>query len=310
MAVPVNLYVADSTPSALPVAGVAVGIYDPTSLVQVAYGLSDAAGRTAFLLPGLADGQSYEARFFKIGYLFTNPQLIKVYEPTNDALPNGFYATATQLGVFGAPIDPRVCRCVGRFLNYQNQPVANALVRLSSDADLRKKTPEMVDGNAVTPASLEARTDPNGFVVLDLLRTGEYFITFAGEDDETWNFKVPDRPTANLFDLIHPYPISLVWGGSVTTLSMKPGDITQVDVTVLFSDYVSRSKQLHDIICFTSSDQTLADVAYLGHLGQLGITARAEGVVTVTAGVAPGLYPHRVPDYSISAPVLTVTIAP
>jgi hypothetical protein len=310
MAVPVNLYVNDSTPSAAPIAGVTVGVYDPSDMSQVTIGTSDTDGIVSLLLPGSVEGTSYEVRFFKTGYVFSNPRLLIIYEPEDPVAPNGFGVVGTQFGVFNAPLDPRVCRCVGRFLNYQNQPVANAMVRLTTDADLRKKTPKIVDGNAISSSSMEARTDQNGFVVLDLLRTGEYFITFSGEDDETWNFKVPDRPSANLFDLIHPYPISLTWGEGVDTLSVALGATVLLPVSVLFSDFVSRSKDLHDIISFTPSDQIIADTMYIGHEGALSVVGKAPGQFTVAAGIVPDLYPRRVPDYSLSAQMLTVTITP
>lgn len=308
MAVPVNIYAVDSTPQASAVSGVAVGIYDPATLVQVAYGLTDSNGMAPFFLPGSLDGQSYEARFFKIGFLFTNPQLISIYEPEALTTPNGFQTVASQVGVFGAPLDPRVCRCAGRFLNYQNQPVVNALVRVAQDADLLKKTPKIVDSNAIAPSVLETNTDQNGFVVLDLLRMGEFFITFAGEDDALWNFKVPDRPTANLIDLIHPYPISLTWGLVGTSFTISVTQLTLIPVSVLFSDYVTRTNELQKIIQFMNSDASVIDLVFLSRESKIGITGRAPGSATVSVQVVPDLFPRRIPDYSIQASVLSVTV--
>ena len=309
MAVPANFYVVDATPQANPIAGVAVGIYDPTTFAQVALGVTDAGGRASFLLPGSGAGQPYEARLFKMGFLFTNPQLIQVYEPEVPATPNGFQAVGTQVGVFGVPLDPRVCRVVGRFLNYQNQPVANGLVRFAQDVDLLKKTPKVIDGNAIMPSAMEVQTDQNGFVVVDLVRGGEFFVAFAGEDDETWNIKIPDRPTVNLLDLIHPYPVALTWSDPGPVF-VTPGQLLLIDVTVMFSDYVSRAKELQDIVQFINSDETIIDLVYLAKTGQIGITGKAPGSAVVSAQPVADLFPRRVPDYALQSTALSVTVTP
>jgi hypothetical protein len=205
MAVPVNIYVEEDSLLHPPVPDVSVAAFDPLTMTQVAVGVTDADGRASFLLPG----GTYEVRFFKAGFSFSNPKSLAVTEPAVPESPNGFSVSALPFGVFGVPIDPRLCRCVGRFVNYQNQPVPNSMVRITMNEDLTQKGPKVVDGNMVSPSSMEVRTDQNGFVAVDLLRTGQYWLVFAGEEEEPWSFTVPDRPNANLIELIHPQPVSL-----------------------------------------------------------------------------------------------------
>lgn len=308
MSVPVNVYIVDSSSQANPVVGATLCIFDPATLAEITMGVSDSNGKVSLLLPGMQDGQTYEARFFKMGYVFPNPMRLVVFEPAVPETPNGFSAVGTQFGVFGLPIDPRLCRCVGRFLDYTNQPVVNGIVRISSDADLKKKTPMVVDGNLIASGGMELHTDNNGFISVDLLRSGEYFITLTGETEETWNFKVPDTQTANLIDLIHPYPVSLTWGIEGTQVVVAVGQQIFIPLSVTFSDFIARSSELQDMLQFMNSDETTIDLVYMSLQGQLAVTGKALGQATISVEMLPDLFPRRVPDYSINAPVLAVTV--
>lgn len=309
MAVPVNIYIEEDSVLHPPLQGVAVAVLDPQTMTLVAIGSSDADGRAAFLLPG----GTYEARFFKAGIAFTNPKSLEVNEPALPESPNGFSVSGLPFGVFGVPVDPRLCRCVGRFVNYQNQPVANSLVSISMDADLTQKSPKVVDGSMVSPSSMEVRTDQNGFVVLDLLRTGKYWVVFAGEEEEPWSFTVPDRASANLIELIHPQPVSLTYDQGVAPgnqVSVQVGSILLVPLSVFFSDYQSHLNGLDAIIEFTNTASEFADVVFQSNIAQLVIRGKQAGATTVTVAARAGLFPNRLPDYTLSAPVLNVTVTP
>jgi hypothetical protein len=268
----------------------------------VAQGVTDQDGIAALSLPA----GTYELRFFKVGLLFSNPFAIPVVE---DGFVNEFEIHGMQVGNFGVPADTRLCRCVGRFVDFQNQPVPNAMVRISAPIDLLEKNPKVVDGNAVMRSSLEVRTNDSGYVVLDLLRGGFYWLTFAGEEDEPWNLAVPDRQTANLIDLIHPYPVSLVWDSEVSSLSMVANETVQMNFTVTFSDFQTRSAELQDVLQFLNSAPDVIDLAYQTS-GSLAITGRAPGDAVIQAKTVDDLFPKRVPDYSLQAPPLSVTVIP
>lgn len=309
MAVPVNIYVEEDSLLHPPVPGVVVAVFNPLTMEAVAYGTTDQDGMAAFLLPG----GSYEARFFKAGFSFSNPKSVAVTEPAVPESPNGFTATALPVGVFGVPIDPRLCRCVGRFVNFQNLPMPNMMIRIAAEADLTQKTPKVVDGNMVGPSAMEVRTDQNGFVSLDLLRTGKYWAIFAGEEDELWSFVVPNRPNANLVELIHPQPVSLSYDQTVAPgnqVTVQAGSFLFVPFTVLFSDYQEHLVGIDSIIEFTNSAGDIADITFQSNVSRLLVKGLAAGTLTVSVAVRPGLFPNRLPDYSISAPVLNVTITP
>jgi hypothetical protein len=297
----VNVVVREDSPAQLPLAGVTVTVVVPTLYVVSGQATTDEDGIASFTLPAT----SFELRFFKMGVVFKNPVLIA---PVEDGLVNEFDYFGTIVSSFGVPADPRLCRCVGRFLDYANQPVRNAMVRLATSMDLKEKQPKVVDGNFIMPASMEFRTDDDGYLKVDLLRGGGYWVAFAGEDDELWNFLVPDRPTANLTDLIHPYPVSLTWQlEDGVDLTVAKNASLQVPFSVAFSDYQTRSDELQELLQFLNSDDAIIDLAYQAS-GSVVITGRSPGTATVTPGLKPDLFPKRVPDYSLAAPILQVTV--
>jgi hypothetical protein len=311
MTVPVDIFVKDDSPGTNPIANVSVSVVDPGTLAVIATALSDVNGRAVFSLPGsVLPGTGYEVRFFKLGVTFRNPAQILVEDPPVSALANQFDMSGTLL-VLPAATDPRVCRCTGRFMSFSNTPIAGATVRIMARAESGYQVPKIVDGNIVSAESMALQTDADGFVTVDLVRGSQYFITFSGEDDVVWNILVPDRSSVNLIELIHPAPMQLVWDplvavGNAVTLAV--GATLVVPFTMIFSDYEETGKGAVKWISFLNSDDALADVGFSD--GMMSITAKSAGVVNVTTQMLPNLKPTRVPDYSISAPTLVVTITP
>jgi len=309
MSVAVDIFVKDDSVSPAPIAGVVVGVLDAVTLVPVAMATTDGAGRAAFLLPGaVTPGLAYEVRLFKLGVRFANPVAIQVVEPV--VTTNKFDMSGTLLAL-SAATDPRLCRCSGRFMSFSNTPIVGATLRFMAMAESGFQTPKIVDGNIISAESLATQTDADGFAVVDLLRTGRYYVTFSGEDDTTWNILVPDRASVNLIELIHPQPVLLKWDATAAPLnavSVQVGATVLVPYTVVFSDFEELSTGLTQWIKFINSDDTKAAVGFSS--GMLSVTGVAPGVVNVTTEMLPNLNPPRVPDYSITAPTLVVTVTP
>lgn len=322
MSVPVNVYLKDDSVSPAPIVGAVVTIVDPVSYALLAQATTDVTGLAAFTLAGAAfpTGVPYQVRVFKLGVFFKNPFQILVFEPPQ-APPNanGFNLTGTLVGTLSPATDPRCCRCTARFLDFQNQPVANSLVRINALAEVEGQVPKVVDGNMISTQVLELHTDADGYIVVDLLRTAVYQVTWAGEDDVVWEILVPDRTSVNLIDLIFPQPVSLTWDptaapGNAVTLSIAASQATPVKVpySVLFSDYElvvgSEGVGLLNWVNFSNSDSSKALVA--AGDGTLYLTGLVVGTCNITVGVQPNLLPFRVPPYSISAPTLVITVVP
>jgi hypothetical protein len=310
MTVPVDIYLKDRSAYSTPIRGVVVSIVDPQTFMVLATGMTDITGRAAFLLPGspMGLGTMYEVRFFKLGVLFPNPQKIYVQEPVQTT--NKFDMTGTLL-LLPAATDPRVCRCTGRFMSLSNRPVVGATVRVMAKVETGFQTPKMVDGNLVSAEALAAQTDGDGFVSLDLIRGAEYYITFSGEDDTLWNIKVPNMPMMNLIDLIHPAPVMLKWNNAVAptaAVTVVKGQYINVPFTLIYSDFEELAEGSSKWVRFMNSDDTKIEVSY--NSGVVSVRGVAPGVANVQAELLPDLKPARVPDYSLSAYPLTVTVTP
>lgn len=302
MATPVDIYVASDDVSPVPLSEVAVALLD-SSFQVAASAQTDENGHAGFVLPG----GLYEVRLFKLGVVFGAPQSLLVQEPP--VTTNKFDLVGT---VLSSPpsLDPRICHCVGRFMDLSNRPVAGMTLRINQKAEAGFQTPKVVDGNLIAVEGAALRSDAEGFIAVDLLRGGEYYVAFAGEDDVVWNIKVPDRPLANLVDLIHPQPVSLEWDSTVApgnAVSLTVNDTIVVPFSVLFSDFEKLSSGISRWVQLESSDPTVATVLYSGEMA--AIHGAAPGTTTIVASVPKGLYPVRVPDYSLSGPPLTVTVS-
>lgn len=305
MATSVDLFISTNDAVPTPLEGVQVSVFDPDSQLQLAaQGLTDAQGRASFALPGAVEGKAYEVRVFKLGVAFGSQKRISVEEPS--ATGNSFDIAGTPQ-VLPTATDPRLCRCTGRFVDLSNRPMADVAVFIVQAAEAGFQKPKVLDGNMVAAQKLRAFTDPQGKVSFDLIRSGEYFITFAGEDDKVWNIKVPDRASANLVDLIHPVPVSLTWDEDTTSVSMAVGDQVVVSVSVLFSDFEVFTEGLSQWIQFATSDSAVAVVAL--SQDKAVITATGIGTCSISARCSdqPSV-PSHVPAPSLSSPLLSVTV--
>lgn len=308
MATPVNVFIKDNTVVPAAIQGVIANVYNPTTLALIASATSDSAGRAAFSLPGsTSPGVSYEVRFYKLGVIFANPKQIQVIEPV--VTNNDFDMSGTLLTLETAT-DPNCCRCTGRLLDFSNRPLSNILIRIVAQADLSGQIPKVVNGNLISAEAMNLRTDSNGFVKVDLLRGGQYWVMYSGEDDNTISITVPARSSVNLIDLMYPQPVSLVWdpvaapGNAVST---TVGNAIIVGGTLTFSDYSSITVNFTPFLTFTPANTAIVSTA--GTSTGVSITGVAPGSTSIVVGVASGLFPSRVPNYSISAPNLTVTVS-
>lgn len=302
----VDIFIEDDSVSPAPIEGVNVGIFDTETYGLIAAGLTDSDGRAALYLTGAADpGQDYEVRLFKLGVVFANPKLIAVLAPLGEGETNQFEFTGT-LQDLPVSSDSRCCRVTGRFMDVRNQPVYNAVVRVMSKNEFQK--PKVVDSNMVSAEGFETRTDSSGKVSFDLVRGGEFYVTYAGEEDTVWNILVPDRTSANLIDLIHPKPVSVDWDAEDDEAEVAVGETETIDLTILFSDYQELDSDLSQWVEVESSDEDVVTATISG--GSVVLTGVASGSATVTIRILEDFLPNMVPDPSSTAlaPTLAVTV--
>ena len=311
MAAPVDIFVGDDTPSNLPIQSVELQVLNSTTLSLVASATTGVDGRAAFLLPGsFGAGTTYEVRAYKLGVVFSNPFLIAVVEPP--VTTNKFDLLGTKLDLPVAT-DPRCCRCTGRFMDFRNIPIRNVSFRVSALNTSGTQTPKVVDGNLVSPDTMIFSSDSDGYVSLDLLRSGQYYVTFSGEEDVNWLIYVPDRPSVNLIDLIHPYPVSLAWDPTVApanSVSVQVGSYILVGYSITMSDYrvVSSGGNTQQVIKIWNSDPAVGDVG--SGDATVGVRGLSAGSLTITCSIAETLAPYRVPFPELLYTPLSVTVIP
>lgn len=314
MTVAVDIFLMDDSTSPAPIAGAVVAVLDPVTFAEVAQATTDSLGRAAFLLPGVATpGTLYEVRLFKLGVRFSNPVAIRVEEPVVAPSTNIFNCSGTLVGILPDAMDARVCRCTGRFLNYQNQPLAGMTLRIFADQDgSGVATPTIVDGNLIAAQSMTFATDSDGYLSIDLLRGGEYKLMFPGEEETIHTIYVPDRTSANLIELIYPYPMVLTWNQTTApgnAITINVGVTVTVTFTVLFSNYMTISKGMGQWLTFTNGDNTVME-AVMSEQGLATISGKLPGTAQLTGVNQPNLLPSRVPYYNTLIPPLNVTVIP
>jgi hypothetical protein len=303
MSATVDIVVKSDAVTPAPVAGVAVSLHNVTTKQLIESVPTDADGVAAFSVPA----QQYEVRMFKLGVLCGSPIRI---DPPDDEV--SIFDVSVHVIVDPVSVDPRTCLCTGRFVDVSNRPMSGVTVRVSPKAEQGMQIPETVDGNQVLGGYVRTlRTDQYGKVYAELFRGGEYTVVWSGEDTDIWNFKVPDRSSANLIDLIHPFPMSLEWdqdvapGGSVT---LAVGETILVPISVLFSDYQTVTEGLEKWLQIQNSNSDVASLSLSG--GAVSVTGRSAGTSQGQVSRVGGVAPVVVTQTPFQSTLLAVTVIP
>lgn len=290
----VNVIVASDEAVPAPLPGVVVTVVSTSPYQAIARATSDSLGIAGFDLP---DGL-YELRAYKRGVFF---------QPFRIAVEgDGAYDMAGRLQTTPSSEDPRICRVSGRFVNLGNRPMGGVTLLITGKGETGYSDPKVVDSQMVVGQGMYLKTNADGFATADLFRGGEFFLTFSGDDDTVWNFKVPDRDTANLIDLIHPQPLSATWGVDDNAVELVVGGTVQVPINVFFSDFQTRTSGVASWLDLSSSDPAVIAVDIIQD--QLLVKALAAGSAVVSLSAKSGIFPARVPAYSLSSQPLQVTI--
>jgi hypothetical protein len=303
VAFPVDIYVTTDDTLPVPVPGATVGLYDPTTYAEIGVSTTDIHGRASFLT--IAEG-NYEVRSFLLGFRFLNPTLIQVTDPG----PNVFTQLCTSLAL-SAAADPAMCRCTGRFMGLDNQPLAGVSVRVEALVDTGAQTPKIVNGNVLSAEIALARTNSDGEVVFDLPRNGQFHVTYAGDEDNILDIKVPDRPSASLTELMFPVPVLLLWNqddAPSNNVSVAAGAKVTVRWTMVYSDF----EVLSTGIGWLQFENMNPDTAIIrAGDGQVEISGMAAGSTVLSGStVQPEDVIQRQPPPVIQIPSLSITVTP
>ena len=208
---PVDVAVADSAGN--PVEGVLVKVYDPAGAVFFTQANTGAAGVASFLLETL----DYSMRFYKYHTGFSQPQYFTVLP----APQTNIFDVVAELFELPIATDPRLCRCSGYFRDATGAPSQYLDMHIIPEFD-----PILLEDSAVVTGERHIRTDENGYVQVDLIRGGNYWVNLEamGAANLRRLCQVPDAASCNFPDLLFPRvdeihfdpdPISVAAGASL-----------------------------------------------------------------------------------------------
>lgn len=286
---PVDVYIKDQLGN--PVPAVTVRIFNAAGSVFFTQGVTDTNGKASFLL----FTQEYSMRFNRFSTGFEQPQLFTVLEAPS---LNSFNVLCE---VFNFPVsgDSRLCRCSGYFRNPDGSPQTYLDMHFYPEFG-----PMILDSAMVTPRTMVARTDEDGYLQLDLIRGGCYRVTVEGLDNEERYIRVPDLAGTNLANILLPI-VSRVTFDPAGPYALTVGLEIEVTPTVYDSAGVVLHGTGQNDVDWTVSDTNLASVS----VGELKLTIRGNSTGSVELRAARrDRSVVQIPDTPISGQPLAITI--
>ena len=162
----------------------------------------------------------------------------------------------------------------------------------------------IVDGDAVLQGGeIIARSDDDGYMEIDLYRTGHYAFIIQGFETDYRAVVVPDAPSVNIVDLLFPVITSIVFDPSPALIAVD--EVLDVMVTVLSSDGQTVDIADEDLL-FTSSDRAVVSCQVVD--SKLRIVGIAAGSAEISAERADSSI-VVIPDEPTTYEPLSVTVS-
>lgn len=312
----VKIYCYDQQVVPVLVDGVLIRVYDEAGVVFQTqdYTGSVIPGAVEFTLTGTPDPSPtvYTIRMSKLGVAFDgvlgdkskSPQKISIYSPpltTNDFDVYG--------NVISQPVssNPYLCRCGCRVFNQDTTAADDALAIVQSEyvpIGVSAAAGSLMVTGRQSQIKATTYSGEAGWIIVDLLREGIYWVTVEGLSDEPRRIHVPDRDGFDLVKLMFPIVERVVYTPS--SLSLAVGETSVVTPVVTASDTRVLTGTAQDDVEYTSSDPTVAQVSVTETV--LNITAIASGSATISAS-AKDTSITFLPAAVITQTPITVTVA-
>lgn len=281
---------------------VVVRVFDSDGTTLITEGTTGSVldGAVEVSLDGDDPPVQYQLRFYINGGAIPSPQYITVYSPASSA-PNGTNEFLITASLFTLPTasNPRLCRASG----YVWGP--NGRARRGIDvAFIPAFSPVIVDGIGLLGERVNLKTDKEGYLEVDLVRTALYYATVESHENVTREVVVPDRSSVNIMHLLFPIVIDVELGTSSISLSVD-GELVLTPV-VTASDYRILDGSGKDDVTYTIDHTDVASVT----VGADTITIRGNSVGTTSLRIARTdtsiIY---LPDPGIDGAVIPITIS-
>lgn len=289
----VNIRVTDDTAMMSPLAGVVVKVLSQDGKLVFGQITTDGSGLATLLLPAPA---IYQVRFYKFGVSFSGAQLIAVLSApsTNNFSVKGTVYTYPQ------SLDPRLCIASGFFRTPSGAVAASIDMHFIGRFD-----PLLLDGAAILPERVIARTDNQGYVSVSLVRFAMYDVTLQGMEDYSRLATVPDAPAVNIGDLLFPV-VTLVNFEETGPYTVRVGQDLVLHPHVFTSDLRELPDITSDLLWSTSDSSGLG----------INPTSSSVGVHGITPGTYTLMAPRRdqsiirIPNTPVGGVPLTIVVTP
>lgn len=253
----VQISVVDDSVGSDSVDGVVVRVYDATGTTLITQATTGdvLSGAVEFTLNGDDPAVLYQLRFYIAGGAIPSPQYIEVYSPPALAPTgaNNFEITAELLDL-PTSANPRLCRASGYIWRADGRP--NKGVDVAFIPCFR---PLVVDGHGILGERVNVRTDANGYIQVDLLRSGLYLVTIESLEDTQRQIVVPDRASINIMHLLFPI-IGAVAYDPAGPFTVSVGSSLELTPTITATDFRVLEGTAHEDVVYSTDDPSIASV--------------------------------------------------
>ena len=306
MAEEVRVYVEE--PEGSGVENVYVGLHDNVSKALLQTDMTDADGVAVFpnVNPLLNSGV-YEIRVvpaFPSTVTGGKVQNITVLEAPET--PNYFDVEITKTGLSTA-LNTRLCRCSGFFVDASGKALSDVTLIFTENSTpkLEYQSESTFGTKAVIGSRLSAKSDVNGYILIDLYRGSVYEIHMEGVDNVSRTVKIPDLSAANLPDVLFPTVSTVEWYDS--DVKILPTESPEIELSLAAGATVLEFKVLlrtgmeteSTEVSLSTSDAAVFTVG--GASGEVTLTPVAIGEASVTLTRTA-----NVEDEGVISPVPTV----
>lgn len=287
----VNILVKDSSQIPVPLKSVVVKLTSQDGKSVYGQTQTGADGIASFLLPS---GNTYQARFYKFGYSFQASLIEVISDAQNTFTIKGEGFTYPQ------SMDPRICIAGGFFRTPAGLPAKYVDMHF-----IQKFDPLLLDGAAVVPERVAARTDAKGYVEVPLIRFGYYDVTLEGMEDYQRCVNVPDKPFVNIGDLLFPV-VTAVSFEEEGPYTVQVGNSLTLHPHVFTSDLRELSDITSDLLWSTSNSMS---VGISPEASSITLTAVTAGTYTLTATRRDQTI-IRIPNTPVQGVPIQITVTP
>ena len=163
---------------------------------------------------------TYEVRAFHFGADFGPPRVVTLLEEAVEAAGppiNTYYLYGARFKDTDS-LDPAICMAHGYFRTAGGYPAKGLSLQLTAHF-----TPLLVDGAAMVPNKILARTNDKGWMMVPLLRGGIYHAVVEGAEDTVRTIYVPDARSWSLPNILYPRIDRVVITPAAPSITLRVG---------------------------------------------------------------------------------------